>query len=135
MQAAYALCRDATRMYQHLRPNTVNVADLCSNVPDGPNEDIRYHVLVLEAEALVETRNLRFPATGSTLEVLQFVRLSHSLAANRFLEEPDGQANWRREARSGPQWSGFRPTSRRCTKAVSITATAGTGSTDWPVST
>lgn len=103
MQTAYAPCRDTTRRCLDLRPDTVNFSYLCGKVPDRPNDDIRHDVLVLEAERFFETLNLRSAASGSTLEVLQFVRLSHPLAAKKFLGKPDGQADWQREARTGPQ--------------------------------
>ena len=93
MQADYTLCRDIMTACHDARPHAANMADLCGKFPDCTDEDIRYHVRVLENEGSVETRNLRSTTGNNPLAAIQYVRLSHPLAAGRFLGRPTGPPN------------------------------------------
>ena len=86
MQSDYVLCRDIMRACHDAHSNALHFADLCRKFPDRTDETIRYHIEVLEDEGFVETRKLQTTAGGTTRSVVQFVRLSHPLAADRFLD-------------------------------------------------
>ena len=91
--ADYTLWRDIVRACHDARPYAVNVADLCGKFPDRIDELIRYHVWVLEDGGFLETRNLRSTTGNNPLAAIQYVRLSHPLAAARFRGRPTGPPN------------------------------------------
>ena len=93
MQADYALCRDIMRACHEALPNALPLADLREKLPDTTDDNIRYHIEVLEREGFVETRQLRSSAGGPGVEPVRYVRLSHPLAAARFLDRPEGPPN------------------------------------------
>ena len=93
MQVDYVLCRDIMRACHAAFPKDVDFADLCRTFPDRTDENIRYQVHVLEGEGFLETRTLRSRASGAALETVQYFKLSHPLAAARFLEKPREPAN------------------------------------------
>ena len=94
MQSDYALCREIMRACHDSHPNAVYFADLCRKLTGRTDESIRYHVQVLEDEGFVETGRLQSTASGATHAVVQYVRLSHPLAADRFLNpQLDGPAD------------------------------------------
>ena len=81
MQADYALCREIMWSCHDARPNAVNLANLRGKFPGRTDDDIRYHVRVLEDEGFVEARNLRSSTGNHPADAIQGVRLSHPLAA------------------------------------------------------
>ena len=93
MQADYTLYRDIMWACRDARPSVVAIADLCGKFPDRTDEDICFHVQVLKDEGFVETRDPRSTAGNHPLDVIQCVRLSHPLAAERFLDGPAGPPN------------------------------------------
>ena len=93
MQADYTLLRDIMRACRDARPNALQLADLRGKFPDRTDEDIRYHVQVMEDEGFVETWNLRSVTGNHPLDAIQNVGLSHPLAAERFLDRPAGPPN------------------------------------------
>lgn len=93
MQSDYVLCRDIMRLCHDAHPDAVHFTDLRRKFPDRTDETIRYHANVLKEEGFLETRKLRSTAGSRAQETTQSVRLSHPLAADRFIEWPSGPAD------------------------------------------
>ena len=82
MQADYLRCRDIMQACHAAYPNPVHLAELCDKLADRVQRSIEYHIQVLEEEGFVESTKLQ-SKDGS---VIQNVRLSHPLAADRFVD-------------------------------------------------
>lgn len=89
MQADYALCRDIMRACHEAQPNPLHFGDLCRQFPDRDHENIPCHIQVFEDESFLEDRK-PCSASNPALEPVQYVRLSHPLAADRFLKRAKG---------------------------------------------
>ena len=93
MQADYALCRDIMRVCHEAHPTGLHFTALCMEFADNPARNVRYRVELQEDQGFVQVDKLRAIAGDATFESVQWIRLSHPLAADRFLECADGPVN------------------------------------------
>ena len=92
MQADYSLCCGIVRACHDASPNALHFADLCRKYPDRTDANMCYHLEILQYEGFLEIRKLRSASGAQTLEAVQFVHLSHPVAAEHFLNPPAGEA-------------------------------------------
>lgn len=86
MQADSAVCQEIIRPSCNALPSPAHLVDLWRNLTGRTAESIEYHVQVLEDEEFLEVKALRSIAGGDAHAPVQYVCLSHSLTADRFLK-------------------------------------------------
>ena len=94
MQSDYTHLRDLMPACHDVFPKAVHFADLCDKVAGRDDATVRFQMQVLEDDGFVEDEKLEATIGGPKHSAVWFIRLSHPLAANRFLNpQPDGPAD------------------------------------------
>ena len=93
MQADYALCRDTMRACHEAHPTGHRFTVLCREFPYNPARTVRYDGEILEDQGFLQVDKPRAIPGDATFESVQWIRLSHPLAAEQFPEKAEGPAN------------------------------------------